>query len=555
MAFASQSGALGIAALDLAAERSVGLSSFVSLGDRADLSSNDFLQYWSADTDTDAILLYLESFGNPRNFGLVARDVTSAKPLIAVKSGRTRAGHRAASSHTGAMVAASDSSVDALFHHAGVIRTDTIGEMFDIAALLTHQPPPSGDRVAIITNGGGPGILCADACDAEGLNVVPLSEHTQRTLRRALPPEASVGNPVDMIASATAADYERTLTAVLTDGAVDSVIVLFVRPLATRAADVARAIDSIAGRAAARDKPVLAVFMGADRPSAHSAATAAVPRFASPEEAARALAHALRHARRRANPPDPPPDLEGLDLDRAAAIVAEALGAGGGWLPPAQVEALLSSFGLPLVASRVATSARAAGRAARKVGGPVAIKAIAPGLIHKSDAGAVQLGLTGAAPVERAARKVAAAVRAAGHTIDGYLVQAMAPEGPDLLVGVVGDPAFGPLVAVGAGGTAAELIRDVQVRLAPIGRKEADDMLHSLRTFPLLDGYRGRPRVNLAAVQDVLLRVAALAAAHPEIAELDCNPLVAGSDRAVVVDARVRIGSPPPPHHYGAVDA
>ena len=244
--FASQSGAFGIAALDLARTHGIGLSSFVSAGDKADLSGNDFLQYWEADERTDVIALYLESFGNPAKFGRIARRITALKPVIVVKSGRSAAGQRAASSHTGALLAAADTTVDALFRHAGVIRTDTVGEMFDVAAVLSRQPLPRGNRVAIVTNAGGPAILCTDACEADGLLVEPLGQATRTALAAALPAEASVTNPVDMIASATAADYERALEVVLDDPEVDAVIAIFVRPLATRAADVVAAIRAVA---------------------------------------------------------------------------------------------------------------------------------------------------------------------------------------------------------------------------------------------------------------------------------------------------------------------
>jgi acetyl coenzyme A synthetase (ADP forming)-like protein len=552
VAFASQSGAFGIAAIDLVAERSLGLSAFVSVGDKADLSSNDFLQFWEADERTSAIVLYLESFGNPRRFGQIARRVSSVKPVIAVKSGRTAAGQRAASSHTGAMVAASDTTVDALFAHAGVIRTNTIGEMFDVASLLCRQPLPAGDRVAVVTNAGGPGILCADALVAQGLRVEPLEDSTQRALWDVLPRAASVANPVDMLASATASDYARVLELVLADPGVDAVVSLFVRPLATPAAEVARAVDEAASQPG--PTPVLAVYLGANPPAPPRAGEPGAPVFATPEEAARTLGHAVRHARRRASPPDPVPELDGLDLDRAAAIVSSALGAGGGWLQPTEVEALLAAFGLPLAPSREVRTAREAGAAAEELGGAVALKAIAPELLHKSDVGAVRLGLQRASAVVSAAEEIADAVRSAGHRLDGYLVQSMAPDGTELILGVVGDPAFGPLIAVGAGGTAAELIRDIQVRLAPVGRREAADMIRALRTFPLLDGFRGHRRADLAALEDALVRLAALAAAHPEIAELDCNPVIVGPDGAVVVDARVRIAAPPARRPLGALD-
>ena len=538
--FASQSGAFGIAAIDEAAARGIGLSSFVSMGDKADLSGNDFLEYWEQDPDTSVLLLYLESFGNPRRFGRIARRITTTKPIVAVKSGRTAAGRRAASSHTGALLAASDVTVDALFAHAGVLRAETVGEMFDVAGLLARQPLPRGDRVAVLTNAGGPGIVCADACEAAGLRIEPLSEATRAQLAEGLPAEAATTNPVDMIAAATAEQYERSLRILLADDAVDAVVTIFVRPLAARAAEVAR---GIAAAAEGADRPVLAVWLGADTPAASD--TGAVPRFTTPEEAVRALAHAVRHARRRAAPPDPPFEPADADTATAATIVAEGLG-GGGWLPPGDVERLLRCWGIPLVASRLVASARAAGRAATELGGPVALKAVASDIVHKSDAGAVRLGLAGPTAVTRAAGEMARRLKDAGTPVEGFHVQRMAPAGTELIVGAVGDPAFGPLVACGAGGVAVELLGDVQVRLAPLGPREADGMLRDLKTFPLLDGYRGRPRADLDSVRDLVLRVGALAATHPAVAELDLNPVIATPEGALVVDARVRLEAPGP---------
>ena len=317
---------------------------------------------------------------------------------------------------------------------------------------------------------------------------------------------------------------------------------VFVRSLAVR-----RGRGSPARIAAAADgagRPVLAVWLGADTPAAADAG--AVPCFDTPEEAVRALAHAVRHARRRAAPPDPPFEPADADTTTAATIVAAGLGRGGGQLAPGDVERLLRCWGIPVVASRLVTSARAAGRAAAELGGPVALKAVVPGLVHKSDAGAVRLGLTGPTAVSRAARELAAALEDAGTPAEGFHVQRMAPAGTELIVGAVGDPAFGPLVACGAGGLPAELLGDVQVRLAPLGPREADAMLRALRTFPLLDGYRGRPPADLGSLRDLVLRVGALAATHPAVAELDLDPVIATPAGALVVDARVRLEAPGP---------
>jgi acetyl coenzyme A synthetase (ADP forming)-like protein len=555
IAFASQSGAFGILAIAEAAGRGLGLSSFASVGNKADLSGNDFLRYWEQDPRTDVILLYLESFGNPRRFGRIARAVSARKPIVAVKSGRSAAGARAASSHTGALLAASDVTVDALFAHAGVIRTETVGEQLDVAALLASQPLPRGDRVAIVTNAGGPGIACADACAGAGLRVEPLAPALQRELREQLPQHAAVANPVDIIASASAEDFRRTIARLAADEHVDAIVAIFIPPLITRAGDVAAAIRAAAPAAAEHGTPLLAVFMAAaDAERAQLAGLGDVPVFGTPEEAARALGRAVRYGAWRRRGPDEPPSLDAIDADAVHAVLARSLARGGGWLEPEEVDAVLGAYGIPLVESRRATTAAGAGRAAAELGGPVVIKAVAAGLVHKSDAGGVIVGISGAAGATRAARRIAAAVRAAGHEPQGFLVQRMAPTGAELLVGILGDPDFGPMIACGAGGRAVELLGDAAVRLAPLGRRDAAELLRSLRTFPLLDGYRGQPPADLAAVEDVLLRVSALGAAHPEIAELDCNPLMAGPDGAVVLDARIRVTPPPAPRPFPALD-
>ena len=543
--FMSQSGALGLAVIDHARDVGLGLSSFVSVGNKADISGNDLLEYWESDPRTDLVLLYLESFGNPRRFSRVARRVGRTKPILAVKSGRTAAGARATSSHTGAMLAASDATVDALFTQSGVIRADTLGELFDVASLLASQGAPAGRRVGIITNAGGLGIMCADACVAQGLEVPELSAATTAALAEFLPSEASTANPIDMIASATPADYERTMRTVALSGEVDALVVIFIPPLATSPAEIAGAIGRVDGTVG---MPVLGVLMGGGASPAGPDGRR-IPVYAFPEDAARALARAARWAEWRARPEEPawqPPDAR---RDEAQALVAAALGRGEGWLPPDDVQHLLDCYGIHLVESRLAATPAEAARAAAGLRGPVALKAYGAGLLHKSEAGAVTLSLTGAKAVRAAAGAMAGRLRAAGIEPEGFLVQRMAAEGVEMIVGVVQDPQFGPIIACGAGGTAVELLRDVSVRLTPLTESEAGEMIRGLTTFPLLAGYRGRPIADVAALRNLVLRLSALAEDLPEVVEVDLNPVMVGTQGAMAVDARVRLEArePRPP--------
>jgi acetate---CoA ligase (ADP-forming) len=549
--FLSQSGGLGIALIEAADRLGIGLSSFVSVGNKADLSGNDLLEYWEEDPATDVILLYLESFGNPRRFARIARRVSASKPIIAVKSGRSPAGAKATSSHTGAMLAASDTTVDALFRQAGVIRTDTIGELLDTAALLSGQPVPRGRRVAIVTNGGGPGIVTADACQAAGLDVDELPADVRGELTAFLPPGASVINPVDMIATATAADYGRAIEVLAKSGACDAIIALFVPPLMTQAADVAGAIESAAE--VADGVTIASVFLDRDLPRQDDAVASAVPRFQFPEEAVRALAHAAGYGAWRARPSGTVRAFDDIRHADASAIIDRSLAQGGGWLAPAEVSALLECYGLPLTPTRVVHGERTAARAAAELGLPVVLKAIAPGLVHKSDCGAVRLGLRDERQVKAAARAIRRSVARAGFKLEGFVVQPMSPPGVELLLGVVHDASFGPVIACGAGGTIAEVQHDVAVRITPLTDLDAHEMLTSLRMFPLLDGYRGTPQCDVGAVQTALLRLSALVEAHPGVAELDANPLIAGPDGAVIVDARIRVEPAPTARPLGAL--
>lgn len=544
--FLSQSGALGLAVIDLAATRGLGLSSFVSVGNKADISGNDLLQYWEADEGTDLMLLYLESFGNPRKFSRIAQRVGRRKPIVAVKSGRSAAGARATSSHTGALIAASDVTVDALFAQAGVIRTDTLEELFDVSGLLATQPVPKGTRVGIVTNAGGLGILCADACEARGLEVPPLSPEGEGRLRDFLPAEAAVSNPIDMIASASAEDYRRAIEVVA--GEMDAVIVIFIPPLVTRAEDVAAEVRAAAD-AIEDGVPILSVFMSARGvPAELQGGRRRIPSYAFPEDAARALAHASRYGAWRSRPPGRRRELPDVRRDEAAGLVAAALAGGTSWLGPAETARLLECYGIPLAPWRFVSEPSATEAAASELGGALALKAVAPTMLHKTEAGGVRLGLTPEGVVA-AAEEMAAAADRAGHALEGFLVQRMVDGGVELLVGVVHDALFGPVVACGAGGTTAELTKDIAVRITPLSEDDAAEMLRSLRTFPLLEGYRGAPPADLPAIEDLLLRVGALVEDHPGIAEMDLNPVLALERGVAVVDARVRVEAvePSPP--------
>ncbi len=539
--FSSQSGALGLAIMEFASSLGLGISTFVSVGNKADISGNDLLRYWESDDDTDVILLYLESFGNPKKFSEIARRVGRKKPIAVVKSGRSAAGARATSSHTGALIAASDVTVDALFRQAGVVRTDTLAELFDVASLLSNQPLPNGRRVGIITNAGGPAILCADACEARGLEVPVLSDDSQARLRAFLPPGASVGNPVDMIASAPAEHYRKAIEIVGTDENVDSLIVIFTPPLVTRADDVAKSIVE-AAQQLDRNKPLLSVFLSAhEAPKELETETRRIPSYAFPETAAIALARATRYRQWRDRRDTYPARFADIRTDEAAAVIAAALARGEGWLTPDEVAKICSCYGLPLIEQRVVSDVEAAATAAAEIGGEIALKAIAPGLVHKTEAGAVRLHLDGAEAVRVAAREMSERLGLQGHSPAGFVVQQMARRGVEMLVGVVHDPQFGPVVACGAGGVQVELLKDVSVRLTPLSNEDASEMIRELKTYPLLKGFRGSVPGDVAALEDGLLRVSAMVEDIPQIAELDCNPFVVHDTGATILDARIRV--------------
>lgn len=532
VAMSSQSGALGLAVLDYARSLNIGFSTFISVGNKADVSGNDLIQYWAEDPKTDVILLYLESFGNPRKFGEIARRVGRTKPIVAVKAGRSAGGAKAASSHTGAL-ATSDAIVDDLFRQSGIIRTGTLEEMFDVAALLANQPLPRGRRVAILTNAGGPGILAADACEASGLQLAPFSEETVTALRSFLPAAASVGNPVDMIASASPEQYRRSLELLIADPAVDAVVVIYIPVLPTHAVDVAAAIREGSQQAGA--KTVLATFMSA---AGVPVRLAPVPAFPFPERAVNALAQATRYGEWKARPAGQTVELPGIDEVRLREIVDRSCRRGGGWLDPLDVADMLRVIGIGSPQTMLVRTSEEAVSAAASLGFPVVLKAQGPALLHKTEVGGVRLGLQHEYAVAAAFDDLAATL---GDRMTGAIVQPMVSGGVEMMLGATFQPTFGHVIACGAGGTLVELLADVAFRVQPLTDVDAMDLVESVRCSKLLDGFRGARPSDKAALHDAILRLSQLLDICPEIREIDLNPLKVLDRGVCALDARIRV--------------
>ena len=609
-----QSGGVGIAMLEHFSRLGIGISSFASVGDKMDVSGNDLLMWWEQDAATKLAVLYVESFGNPRKFARTARRVSASLPVLTVHAGRSAPGQRAAASHTAA-AAAPLITRQALFEHAGIIATTSLGELLDAAALLANQPVPAGRRVAIVTNAGGAGVLAADACVEAGLSVAMMSHRTQTRLRRLLPKGSAVGGPVDTTAGATAQQFIECLLMVAQDGVTghragrrkagadaaslhpdgehdggeqahgqppfgpdpgdpaqggsglagvdlggpdqdgshargeqlaheppDAVIALVVP---TAAVDLVPALQEVQ-----LPVPLAAVILNQPEtvrtlPVTHGGP--AVPAYAYPEAAARALGRAARYHAWRSRPAGTVPEFTECRPGRARGLVGSFLERvpGGGWLSPAEVDELLRCYGVPVVESRFAHNAEGVAAAAAALGGHVALKADVPGLVHKSDSGAVELDLHGPADVRRALRRLEK--RFAGR-LAGVLVQPMITGGTEVIIGVVQEPVFGPLVVFGLGGVATEVLGDHAARLAPLTDTDADDLIHSIRAAPLLLGHRGQPAADIGAIRDALLRISRLADDLPQVTELDLNPVIARPDGVFAVDARIRVTS------HGAAD-
>lgn len=546
VAIASQSGAVGLALLDYARHLGIGISQFASMGNKADVSGNDLLEYWEDHVDTRVIALYLESLGNPARFMQLAKRVSRKKPIVVVKSGRTEAGARAAASHTGAL-AGMDIAVDALFHQAGVLRTDTVEELFDLVKLLSNQPVPVGNRVAILTNAGGPAIMASDACESRGLTLPRLTTETTTALRAALPAEAAVNNPIDMLASAPPQTYERCLRLLMDDDNVDVVLVLFVPPLVTEATEVAEAIRRAAVGAT---KPILVCLLGTDavRRGEDLLHDAHIPTYGFPEAAVGALASAVRYRQFLERPQGQDVEPAGIDRDRAALAMQKVrTRTTEGWLTGEETRDLLQAYGLPMPRTATASSVEEALRLASDIGYPVALKLLSRRIVHKTEANGVHLDLRGPDDLRRAYSAIAEGARATSlaDAMDGVLIQQMVTGGVEMYVGMTEAPGFGALLAFGAGGTAVEVYRDVAFRVHPLTDVDARDMLEQVRAKTLLRGFRGGPVADQAALIDAVLRVDRLARDWTEIRELDVNPLLAlPVGRGVVaLDARIRISA------------
>jgi acyl-CoA synthetase (NDP forming)/GNAT superfamily N-acetyltransferase len=532
---AVQSGGLGIALCEQLSRLGIGISSFASLGDKCDVSGNDLLMWWEQDPATQLAVLYLESLGNPRKFGRITRHVSATMPVLTVHAGRSAAGQRAAASHTAA-AATPLVTREALFAQAGVIATRDIGELLDAAALLASQPVPAGGRVAIVSNAGGAGVLAADACTDTGLHVVTLDARIQEELRRLLPAGANVTGPVDTTAAVPPDVFRRCLEQVAAGDGVDAIMVLTVP---TAIADLAR----VASSADVATPLVLSVPGQAETVRllpGPAAGPGPVPAYAYPTSAARALAHACRYGAWRARDPGRVPELGDLRPDDARTLIRAFLDRSpdGGWLGPAGSADLLGCYGITQVITRLVTSEKAAANAAAKLGGPVVLKADVAGLVHKTDAGAVQLDLHGPKEVRAGYRALAERF---GTRMSAALIQPMITGGTEVIIGVVQEPVFGPLVVFGLGGVATDVLADQSAHLTPLTDTDAAALIRSIHAAPLLLGHRGTPPVDLAALQDIVLRVSRLADDLPQVAELDLNPVIARPDGVHLVDARIRL--------------
>ncbi len=540
IAFLSHSGAICAAITDWAYGQGLGFSRLVSLGNQADVTETDMLSSVADDPHTRVLTFYMEGVSDGRRFVEQARRVVSRKPVVALKVGRYESGQKAAASHTGAL-AGSEVAFDAAFRRAGVLRAETAEQMFIWGRALAWSPPLQGKRIAVLTNAGGPGVTAADALEANGLQMASLSPQTAETLRSFLPPAANIHNPVDMLASASPEDYARGLRALLADPGVDGVMLILPPPPMFSAGAVAKATIPLIQTA---EKPVVVALMGERLiPEAvQHYRSARVPEYRFPEQAAEALAALYRYgemreesAAREIHPPD-------VDKEKAASLLADS--APGSWLSPSETAALLGAYGIRTPFGEIAHSPQEAASLAEQIGFPVALKIVSPDVPHKSDAGGLLLGVASPEDAARGYRRILERVSQAvpGAALEGVLVQPMIGDGQEVIAGVVRDPQFGPLVMFGSGGVEVEGLKDVSFALAPLTEPDLEHLLASTWAGRKLAGFRSIPPADRGAVRDVLVRLAQLAADHPQIAEIEINPLrvLLPGQGAAALDVRVK---------------
>jgi acetyltransferase len=547
ISFLSQSGALCTAVLDYAQAKQIGFSKFVSFGNKADISDIDLMYALRDDPKTKVILVYLEEITDGAAFMRAASDIirNAGKPVLVIKSGRTKEGAAAAASHTGSL-AGSDEVTDAALRQAGVIRCSTIEEMFNVAIALAYQPLPRGKRVAIITNAGGPGVLATDAAIANRLTLATFSDETRDVFRKSLPATANIKNPVDVIGDARADRYRVALSSALKDPGVDGTLVILTPQSMTDIENIALEVTNVAEEA---DKPVYASFMGeADVASGIAILQGRnIPHYILPESMCRAFAGANFFREQRALGADPPGELPGVDAAAARRILEEAASAGRMYLREEEATGVLRAYGLPVLPCGIARSAEEAAALAGEIGFPVVMKVSSEEIVHKFDVGGVVVGIHTPADAAAAYDRITTACRVAvpGAVIRGVYVQKMVSGGEEVILGVKRDPSFGPVIMFGLGGIFVEIFKDVCFRVAPVGPRAAGDMVREIRAFRMLAGARGKAARDVPVIEECIQRLSALAVGSPQIQELDINPLIVG-DRgtgAFVADARILLHS------------
>jgi len=548
VALGTQSGALGGALLLYCKKIGMGLSNFVSIGNRADVSDIELLQYWTEDKDTDIIMLYLESFKDPRKFARIARETTRKKPVLVVKSGRSSAGARAAASHTGAMMS-DDIASDALFRQAGIIRCNSLEELFNTATLLAYQPLPRGNKVAVLTNGGGAGIMAADALSAQGFQLPVLSEDTRTELKSFLPPKASYLNPIDTTAEVSPDQYKRTLKLLLDEG-IDAVIVIYIRTRPELLDPMVLAIREVAPEFRKKGIPIMVSLLGAEKEDeiVGSPEEGYIPKYTFPEATAFALAKAYGYHEHLKQPTGEIPKFDDIDKEAADAIIKRALERSQSdrtWLDSDEIVGLFNAYGIRSASSRIALAAEEAVQIADNIGYPVAVKLFSPTITHKTDVGGVILNLKTADAVRDAFNQISENLEKISRKSEmkGVTVQKMLTGGVELIVGVTQDKNFGPLIMFGLGGVYAELFKDVSFRIHPLTDVDVQNMINDFKAHKILDGWRGAPPSDIAAIQELLLRISTLVEDIPEIQEMDLNPIMAMEigQGCYVADARISL--------------